>query len=155
MVDAAAAADVSAAVDVAAAADVAEVAAKLGTLALMAVTPKANAAAASISRRGVFDIVHPPLVTEDEVRPLRHPFGMPNEPPFLRGSVSLTQNRRPDSSPEWGFTVAGQCRDLTGLRWNLCHSVVSGANATLADEDAYRRRSGLPTQKGHEGPLAR
>ena len=41
----------------------------------------------------------------------------PNEPPFLRGQVSPMQVRRPGSSPRGGITVAGQRRDLTGLRW--------------------------------------
>src|SRR5471030_401624 len=91
-------------------------------------------------------------IAEDEVRPLRHPFGMSNEPPFLRGSVSLTQNRRPDSSPRRGFTVAGQCRDLTGLRWNLCHSGFTGASATLADRAYPRWLDGSPLGSGPHPP---
>ena len=40
--------------------------------------------------------------------------------PCLEGLVVARRARRPDSSPPpGGFTVAGQCRDLTGLRWVL------------------------------------
>jgi protein-tyrosine phosphatase len=51
------------------------------------------------------------------------------------------ENRRPDSSPRGGITVAGQCRDFTGLRWYLHHSGIAGANTTLADRSKPRRRS--------------
>src|ERR1700722_3745169 len=44
------------------------------------------------------------------------------EPSFRRGLVGQArQARRPDSSPRRGFTVAGQCRAHTGLRWNGGH----------------------------------
>ena len=38
-------------------------------------------------------------------------------------AISSTQNSRPDSPPSRGTTVAGQRRDLTGLRWYCTTSV--------------------------------
>ena len=75
-------------------------------------SPAQTASSLRCERLVMLVILH--RVAEDEVRPLRHPTVVSNEPPFLRGQVSPMQDRRPGSSPR-GITVAGQRRDLTGF----------------------------------------
>ncbi len=48
------------------------------------------------------------------MRPLRHPTGVPNEPPFLRGLVTLARARRLGSPPEG--PGASPLRDSAGIR---------------------------------------
>ena len=54
---------------------------------------------------------------DDEVRPLQHPMGASNEPPFLRGQVAWMHDQASGLAPlARSITVAGQHRNLTGFR---------------------------------------
>jgi hypothetical protein len=61
-----------------------------------------------------------------------------NEPSFFRGSVSSAQHRRPDSPLRRDITVAGQCRNLTGLRWSCTTPGLPEARVTIADAERLR-----------------
>src|ERR1700722_8020567 len=72
-------------------------------------SPPQTASSLRCERLVMLVILH--RVAEDEVRPLRHPTVVSNEPPFLRGQVSLMEVRRPGSSPE----RASPLRDSAGI----------------------------------------
>ncbi len=64
--------------------------------------------------------------------------GPRTNPPFLRGPFRGYRTRRPGSSPK-GTTVAGQRRNLTGLRWDCITAVFDCGNVTVWAHGARRQ----------------
>ena len=57
------------------------------------------------------------------------------------------QSRRPGSPPSWGTTVAGQRRDLTGLRWHCITASFSRGSANVRSPD-HPVKQGQPDGPG-------
>src|SRR5579875_1214927 len=83
-------------------------------------------------------IAHPPESSGGRREPLRNPAGQArSEPPFLRGlMLASTPGQATGLVPGRGFTVAGQCRAHTGLRW------LAAAPAAIRDEGNVQAEPG-------------
>src|ERR1700727_3178225 len=93
--------------------------------------------------------VQPPSTTASVIR-RREQVRATYDPPFLRGPFRGHRARRPGSSPK-GTTVAGQRRDLTGLRWDCITAVLDRGNVTVWAPGA--RRQARPAGKAAVHPL--
>ena len=101
---------------------------------------QAGADARRHSPRALVHVVILHRVAEDEVRPLRHPTVVSNEPPFLRGQVSPMQDRRPGSSPR-GHHRCGTAPGSHRLRWAYTTPAGHRSVRTLSLRRDARHRS--------------
>jgi hypothetical protein len=70
-------------------------------------------------------------------------WGHPTNRPSFEGHFA-TQRRRPGSPPLRGTTVAGQRRDLTGLRWHCITAILDRGSVNVRFPRAPRQALGEP-----------
>ena len=79
------------------------------------------------------------------MRPLRHPYRMPNEPPFFRGSVALTQIQASGHVPTKGHYRCGTVPGFHRASLVSAPLRLNGASATLVDREDARLPPGPPS----------
>src|SRR5215470_887785 len=107
---------------------------------------RAAAAARAGRRRERTRMIILRRVVEDEVRPLRHPTGHRNEPPFLRGQYVGT-GQASGLIPSPGHHRCGTAPASHRLRW--VSAILGGPRTTgTLSRPEGARRSGRPTAGG-------